>query len=122
MPTILVVDDEPTILDLLVQLLDDEGYATLAAPDGVAALELLAREAADLVLLDVMLPGLDGPGVVRRLREQPRTAAIPVVLMSAARQPGLDGLDHVAFLRKPFDLDQLLAIVARALGRASPDQ
>ena len=117
METILLVEDEPAILDMLVDVLRAEGYATLAAQDGLAALELLARGVPDLVLTDAMMPGLDGPALVRRIREEPALREVPVVLASAVLRPDLSGLDGVTFLAKPFDLDALLGAVAAALGR-----
>jgi len=115
MPTILVVEDEPTILDVLVDVLRDEGYAVLATPDGAAALELLAGVQPDLVLMDVMLPRLDGRAVVRRMRERAGLAGVPVILMSAAAPVDPAALG-VGFLPKPFDLDRLLDAVTAALG------
>ena len=115
MPTILVADDEPMILDLVVEVLRLEGYATLAARDGLEALELLARGRPDLVLMDVMMPGLDGRAVVRRMRERPELDGVPVILMSAARPVDPAALG-VAFLPKPFDLDRLLGAVSAAVG------
>ena len=114
MPTILVVEDEPTILDLLLDVLREEGYAVRATTDGAAALELLAGAPPDLVLMDVMMPRLDGRSVVRRMRERPGLRGVPVILMSAAApvDPAEAG---VAFLPKPFELDGLLRAVATAL-------
>ena len=115
MPTILVADDELAILDLLVEVLRDEGYATLAAADGPEVLELLARGRPDLLLMDVMLPGLDGRAVVLRMRERPELDGVPVILMSAAAH--IDPAElAVAFLPNPFDLDRLLGAVSTALG------
>ena len=115
MPTVLVADDEPTILDLVVEVLQVEGYATLAAHDGREVLELLARGRPDLVLMDVIMPGLDGRAVVRRMRERPELDGVPVILMSAAAH--IDPAElAVAFLPKPFDLDRLLGAVSTALG------
>ena len=115
MPTILVADDELAILDLLVEVLRDEGYATVAAVDGLEVLELLARGRPDLLLMDVMMPGLDGRAVVLSMLERPELDGVPVILTSAAApvDPAAPG---VAFLPKPFDLDRLLAAVATALG------
>ena len=115
MPTILVAEDEPMILDLVVEVLRDEGYATLAAADGREALELVARERPDLVLMDVMMPRLDGPTVVRRMRERPELDGVPVILMSAA-EPVDPAELGVIFLPKPFDLERLLRAVETALG------
>jgi DNA-binding response OmpR family regulator len=118
-PTILVVDDEPEILEMLSLLLDSEGYRPLTALSGAAALELLARERVDLVLLDIMMPELDGLELLGRLRADPALAAHRVVMLTAkndldalarALDSGADG-----FVAKPFDLDALLELVAARL-------
>ena len=113
--TILVVDDESAIRDLIVAVLEDEGYRAIGAGSGRRALELIAVEAPDLVLMDIMMPEMDGQEALRRLRQLERSAPLPVILMSAAFTA--DRLDQqiAAFLPKPFDLDLLLEIVARAL-------
>lgn len=121
MPTILVVEDEPAIRELLVEVLQDEGYKVVAAADGIAALDILALQATDLVLTDVMMPGLDGLGVVRRMREQPGTARIPVIVMSAVLRTGVEGLDRVSFLAKPFDIGRLLVEVEDRLALRDHD-
>ena len=115
MTTIRVVDDEPTIRALVVAVLRDEGYAAVGAADGREALAALERDGPDLVLMDVMMPGLDGPGAYLAMRTRPQGLAVPVVLMSAAIDPNRlpDGV--AAFLPKPFDLDQLLGLVVRVL-------
>ena len=116
MKIVLVVDDEPALRAVVCAILDDEGYAVLEAPHGSAMLELLAEEHADLVLLDVMMPGGDGRAAYRELRARADLPDVPVVMMSAAVRP--DGLDPsiAAFLRKPFDLDHLLALVTDLIG------
>lgn len=106
---VLVVDDEEAIRELLQAVLSNEGYQVICAAGGLEALELAPRERPDLALVDVMMPGMDGRQLVARLRELPEMAGRPMVMMSAvirfvADQPGV-----VAFLAKPFDLDQLLA-------------
>ena len=121
MKTVLVVDDEPALRAVLRAVLDDEGYAVFEAPHGPAMLELLARERADLVLLDVMMPGGDGRAAYRELRDRADLPDVPVVMMSAAVRS--DGLDPsiAAFLRKPFDLDRLLTLVASIIGPSHAD-
>ena len=116
MKTVLIVDDEPGLRAVVRAVLDDEGYAVLEAPHGPAMLELLARERADMVLLDLMMPGGDGREAYRQLRAREDLPDVPVVMMSAAVRP--DGLDPsiAAFLRKPFDLDHLLTLVANLIG------
>jgi DNA-binding response OmpR family regulator len=115
---ILVVDDERSICDLLAELLADEGYRVNRAYDGLAALAAAERQRPDLILTDVMMPGLDGVSLVRRLRD--RGVRAPAVLMSAVFAD-VD-LPHVRFVPKPFDVDDVLAVVERLMrttGRAS---
>ena len=117
MGTILVVDDEPTIRELLVELLQAEGHTLLGAVDGVAARAILERTVPDLVITDAMMPRLDGPGLVRWMREHPELRAVPVILLSAVARMAPAELGAVAFVAKPFDLAALLGAVAAALDR-----
>jgi len=112
-PTILVVDDEPAIRELVAGLLADEGYTVRQAADGVDALQAVAAHGIDLVLSDLKMPRLDGLAVAHALST--RDPEVPVVLMSAVVP--LDTPSHVPFLRKPFALDHLLAVIADALAR-----
>jgi two-component system response regulator MprA len=110
-PTVLVVEDEPVIRELMAILLEDEGYTVHQAVDGLQALEMLEQHGIDLVLSDVKMPRLDGASLVQRLRS--RGDAIPVVLMSAVyAEVDLPG---VRFLRKPVNCEHLLTIIAAAL-------
>ena len=118
MSKVLVVDDEPGIRELVVEVLRDEGYATVAAENGRMALEVLAREGPDLVLMDVMMPGMDGRAAVREMRARPDLPRPPVILMSAAARPEHLEPGVAAFLPKPFDLGDLLDLVARWLNGA----
>ena len=115
MNQILVVDDEPTICDFVQVFLEDEGYTVSVARNGSHALRQIHDRRPDLVLMDVMMPGLDGREVVRQLQEHPTFSAIPVILMSAAVRwdQAIDG--PIQFVSKPFDLDQLLAMIGRTL-------
>jgi CheY-like chemotaxis protein len=115
MNTILVVDDEPLIRDVVVDLLRDEGYAVVTADDGHAALEMVQQEAPALVLMDVMMPRMDGRAAFQAMREHAHGGGLPVVLMSAMAEPADLDPEITAFLRKPLDLEQLLALVARLL-------
>lgn len=121
MKKVLVVDDEPVIRAVVRDVLREEGYAVVEAPDGRTMLEILARECPDLVLMDVMMPGLDGREVFRVLRSREDLPEIPVVMMSAAATA--DRLDPsiAAFLPKPFDLDQLMETVADLIGHPNSD-
>ena len=117
--TVLVVDDEPMLRNLLSHLLHLEGYKVLEAEDGLAALDVVATENPDLVLLDVMLPARNGLDVLGDLR---RTSDIPVILVSARAEED----DRVAGLRlgaddyvtKPFSAAELSARVASLLRRS----
>jgi two-component system OmpR family response regulator len=113
--SILVVDDERPICDLLADLLDEEGYAVRRAYDGLTALEFADRYRPDLVLTDVMMPGLDGVGLIHRLRE--RGVRSPVLLMSAV-YADVD-LPHVRFVPKPFDVDDILTVIQRTLRKTA---
>ncbi len=115
MSTILVVDDEPTILELLVELLREEGHMLLGAVDGVAAREILQRTVPNLVITDAMMPRLDGPGLIRWMRKQPELQAVPVIVLSAVVRIDPTDLDDVVFVAKPFDLATLLEAVEAAL-------
>jgi two-component system, OmpR family, response regulator MprA len=111
-PTVLVVEDEPAIREVVADLLQDEGYAVRQASDGLQAIEELEVDDVDLVLSDVRMPRLDGPSLARRLRGRGR--AVPVVLMSAV-DVEVD-LPGVRFLPKPFERDHLLHVIGSALG------
>jgi two-component system cell cycle sensor histidine kinase/response regulator CckA len=110
-PTVLVVEDEPAIREVVADLLEDEGYAVRQAADGLEAIDELEVDHIDLVLSDVRMPRLDGPALARRLRRH--GYAVPVVLMSAV---GVEvDLPGVGFLPKPFDRDHLLHAIGSAL-------
>lgn len=120
MTRILVVDDELDIAEAVRAVLEAEGYSVETASDGNQCLEVLRRQQPDLLLLDVMMPGLDGFGVLERL--QTERLAVPVVMMSAIRPDSrLSQYSIQAFLKKPFHLETLLDTVSGALaqGRGS---
>lgn len=118
--TILIVDDEPANLDMLRQELDEEGYRLLTAVDGEQALIKVQEHVPDLVLLDVMMPRVDGFTVCRILKGSGKTVLIPVILLTALRshEDRVRGIEAGAddFISKPFDRDELLAKI-RALLR-----
>lgn len=116
---ILVVDDTPQNVKLLADLLTVKGYAVTTAADGAAALEKLAADTPDLVLLDVVMPGLSGYDVCRKIRADPRTALLPVVLVTALdpQQERVKGIEAGAddFLSKPINQQELFARVRSLL-------
>src|SRR5437868_3202309 len=114
--TVLIVDDEVVIADAVAAVLEDEGYRVATATNGQEGLTRAAELKPDLVLVDMMMPVMDGEEMCRRLREDPATRRIPVVVMSAVHRSVRDlPFDYVAFLSKPFDLDTLLDTIADAL-------
>ncbi len=115
---ILVVDDEVAIAELLRELLDHDGVEVLVAHNGQEALEALQEDRPRLILSDVMMPVLDGRELCRRVRADPATSHIAIILMSAAHQKGAGEWGADAFIRKPFDLLTLTELVDRFLERA----
>jgi CheY-like chemotaxis protein len=128
---VLVVDDEPNILDFIRLALEDEGYHVLTAPNGAAALDVLRTEQPRLILLDLRMPGMDGATFVQNYRARAADAGepvpesgrrgAPIVVLTASRVPveeaealGADGM-----LRKPFEVEALLEAVERYVGCAS---
>mgnify|MGYP004507793231 CR=1 FL=1 len=117
--TILIVDDEKTIVDMLVYNLQKEGYNTLEANDGEEAVKIALNEKPDLVLLDIMLPKMDGLAVCKRIRQ---TLNIPILMISAKDEEidkilGLElGADD--YITKPFSVRELMARVKANLRKA----
>lgn len=110
---VLVADDEQAITELVAFALEMEGYLVIQAPDGPEALRLAKEEHPDLAMVDVMMPGLDGREVSRRIKSDPSTSDIPVLLFSAAPNPDLTEAKADGFMPKPFDVNQLVATVKR---------
>jgi adenylate cyclase len=117
-PRILVVDDTPANVRLLEAVLRPRGYEVLRAGSGPEALEAVARDRPDLVLLDIVMPGIDGYEVCRQLRATPASAVLPVVMITASgNEEKLRALEAGAddFIAKPFDQAELLARVRSLL-------
>lgn len=127
---ILIVDDDPTIRSALEALLEDEGFAPQTASNGQEALRMVHDNPPSLILMDLMMPVMNGIDAVRELKADPRTSAIPVIAMSA----GFILLETIAdllsdgIIEKPFDIDTLIISINAALhlagdnpaGSASP--
>ena len=118
--TLLVIDDEPAILELLRINFEMEGFTVVSAVDGAQGLEQARAHRPDVIVSDIMMPGVDGLELLRALRRDPTTAAVPVILLSARAQNaevqrGLElGADD--YITKPFDplelLDRVNAVLA----------
>lgn len=117
--SILIVDDEVGTLDLLIAVLEDAGYDTAGASHGREALAKLATTPADLVLLDLVMPVLDGADTLRALKRDARLKNVRVVMMSGIPESMVKRRcsGYSGFLRKPFSLDELLGVVSKQLKR-----
>jgi DNA-binding response OmpR family regulator len=125
---VLVIDDEAPIRLLCRVNLEAEGMEVLEAPDGQTGLELATTGSPDAILLDVMMPGLDGWGVAERLLEDERTRSIPIVFLTAradlrdrARGMDLGGLDYITKPFNPVELASLIQDVVAAVERGERD-
>nr|WP_216618559.1 response regulator [Corallococcus carmarthensis] len=117
-PVVLVVDDDPDILEALSEILEAEGFEIRRARNGKEALERLDPDPPDLILLDLMMPVMDGWEFAQRMRQKPpAVAGIPLIVLSADRNVGSKAKDigAVGHLAKPFELNDLLSMVRQSL-------
>ncbi len=125
MPSILVVEDEPAILELIKVNLVDAGYDVKAAEDAETAHEVLKQELPDLVLLDWMLPGQSGLALARQLRGDARTRELPIIMVTARSEEGdkVAGLEAWVddYVTKPFSPRELKARIKAVLRRRAPE-
>jgi len=123
MPRVLIVDDEPDVLLLLRIELEAEGYETLLAADGETAMRRIAEERPDVVLLDVMMPVVDGWGVLRRLSDAGSTTRVIVLSAKANDSDVVRALELGAheYVTKPFDAAALLLTVGHVLSSTPAD-
>jgi DNA-binding response OmpR family regulator len=117
---VLVVDDEPMVRETLGQVLSDEGYVVDLAVDGETALEYVHASRPDAILLDLMMPGMNGRQFLQALREQPAYAEVPVLIMTAVHglEVNLATMGASEVVEKPFNVDELLNKVALAVYRS----
>jgi len=117
---ILIVEDHATMREAMRMVLEDDGFEVDEASDASSALSSIRRDPPDLVLLDLHIPGADGPAVLDELKADPRTAGVRVLVVTATGEEGrADALAHGAddYFIKPFSPAALLSTVARMLGR-----
>ena len=117
MPRVLIVEDDPDIRQVVAFVLADEGYEVDEAEEGQAALDLIAAQRPDVILLDMKMPGMDGWDFARRYRERYNRDA-PIIVITAAPNAAERGedVDAEGFVAKPFDLSVLVERVAAAVG------
>ncbi len=117
-PLVLVVDDDPDILDAICDILESEGYRVSRARHGAEALQRVDSERPAIILLDLMLPVMDGLTFAQQLHERPQDRSIPIVVISAEGNPQkAAAVGAQGYLAKPFDIDALLAQVAGMTSR-----
>ncbi|QDE93595.1 hypothetical protein BHS06_33975 [Myxococcus xanthus] len=121
MKRLLIVDDELAIVEALQDILSVEGYDVDTAFNGAEGLHRMADAKPDLVLLDLMMPVMDGREMLRRMREDDGLRGIPVVVMSAGRISDEERRSSARFLAKPFELDVLLDTIAELLVEPQPN-
>jgi len=116
---ILVVEDQQDVAELIQVVLRGEGHTVAIARDGAQGLMLSRDWDPDLILMDIMLPGVDGGTLISRLRQEPETSSLPIIAMSASRtlRDRSEELEADALLSKPFDVDALLVQVQFLLAR-----
>jgi DNA-binding response OmpR family regulator len=126
MKKILVADDDPGVRELCSVVLTNEGYQVVAAEDAATCIHLTRKEQPDLVLLDWMMPGVDGMDALRCLKRDGVTKHIPVVMLTA-----LDGVPEImvatfcgadSYVTKPFEVDDLLSLIGRFVQNAEADR
>lgn len=114
---VLVVEDDAAVSHMIAQILRAEGYESTAASEGRSALAMLRSGSFDVVILDVMLPGMDGISILKSIREEPSLNGVPVLMLSAKTDDATTwagwraGCDY--YMTKPFDPDELLTILKR---------
>jgi len=125
-PYILIVDDDPDILEGILAILETQPYRLATARDGKQCMEMIAREAPDLLILDLLMPRMDGWGVIREMRSEPRYARIPILVLTTViedasrRRYELEtgmAMDVQDYVQKPARPDDLIRRVERLLQR-----
>lgn len=124
---ILIADDDPAIANMLAETLDQEGYATVKTTQSLRFYDAVNEQMPQLILLDFMMPYLDGDDELRLLRMTPETAHIPVIIVTAhpeirAQEAALRDLGVIEILIKPVDINYLIGLVKRTIGEATEAQ
>lgn len=120
--TIMIVDDEPHIVELEKAILETGGFKTIIANSGAEALKLLEKSKPDLVVLDMMMPGMSGREVCEKIRKNPKTQGLKVIFVTVARfsevgKMSLKDMKVLDYITKPFDNDDFLNRVKKIVGK-----
>ena len=117
--TILIIEDDPSVRTLLEKTLGSKGYSISTADDGLAALTMLEELEPDLMIVDIMMPRLDGMTFVKAVKSNTQTAQIPIIFLTAKNDPKtmIQGINFGArfYITKPFQIDELVTKVEKAL-------
>lgn len=117
MDTILIIDDDPEIVEFTQKRLERKGYRVIGALDGNAGIAAARKEKPDLILLDIMMPGKDGYEVLRELKDDPKTRATPVIMLTAQSGSGsvmeCQECGAADYFIKPFDWEELLRYIKK---------
>jgi DNA-binding response OmpR family regulator len=120
-PTVLCIDDDPFVLSFYVSFLEPRGYRTLTAEDGLLGIEIATREHPDVILLDVLLRGLSGFDICRKLREVDELHGTPIILLTVLDEPGISITGRAAgatiILRKASGSEMIVTAIEQVLGR-----
>ena len=121
MQTVLVVDDEFGVAEVLQSILEDEGYRVVTAINGKQALTRLGEHTPDVIMLDYMMPIMDGTQTLAAIRKEPASRNIPVIMMSSLEEAAVRETctDYDTFLRKPFRAMAVVRLVAELLSRSA---
>jgi CheY-like chemotaxis protein len=116
---ILVADDSPTVRHLILKFLDGEGYDIVTTSDSADVVDLIGEINPDLVISDIMMPGMDGYTFLRHIRKEKTLESLPVIIMSTKKREDMEDLfvsyGITGYLQKPFEKDQLVDLIERAL-------
>ena len=115
---VLVVDDDPLILQMVSEILTDEGYQVEQAHSALEAMRTVARTHPQLVLLDIRMPGLDGSQFARELKEHDTSVKILVMTAASQARHWADQIGATGYIEKPFEVDELVKSVANAFGKS----
>ncbi len=120
MPKIMIVDDEESLRELITAILTPEGYEVIAASSGQECLDMLNKEKPDLILMDMMMPGMSGRETTERIRKNPSTKNIKLAFLTVARfsetgKETLQGLNVLDYITKPFDNDDLVKRIKKLI-------